>query len=298
MSFYLTDSDWQSQLISLYLWIEDMMIHKGYQCFVERFSPNRTPPCFTDIELLTAFFFARLQKQVTHRDCLTFIEKFLPEWFPNLPKYSRFVDRLNRVQPVLIPFVEHLLQPESPQGQHYMIDSCPLVMVKGSRARRAKVAPELQGNAYCAARQLHYSGLKLHVLAQRRPCRMPYPVAISVSSARQADISALRDLENDVPSGIIWADKAYDSKDLSDKLQERGCELRTPRKRYRNTFHFKSIDTPSKTVSQIRQPIESLFAWLTEQTDLQRVHRARSARGALFFVWSSLCIGLILLNSL
>ena len=44
------------------------------------------------------------------------------------------------------------------------------------------------------------------------------------------------------------------------------------------------VDTYSKAGSTIRQPIESLFNWLIEQTDIQRASKVRSTKGLLTFI--------------
>jgi len=43
-------------------------------------------------------------------------------------------------------------------------------------------------------------------------------------------------------------------------------------------------DLLSKAVSSVRQPIESLFNWLIEKTDIQRASKVRSTKGLLTFI--------------
>jgi hypothetical protein len=40
----------------------------------------------------------------------------------------------------------------------------------------------------------------------------------------------------------------------------------------------------SKAVSSVRQPIESLFNWLIEKTNIQKASKVRSTKGLLTFV--------------
>ena len=55
-------------------------------------------------------------------------------------------------------------------------------------------------------------------------------------------------------------------------------------------------DLFSAAVSRIRQPIEALFNWLIEKTDIQRVSKVRSIKGLMVYVFGRLvaaCISLI-----
>jgi len=49
----------------------------------------------------------------------------------------------------------------------------------------------------------------------------------------------------------------------------------------------------SKAVSKIRQPIESLFNWLNEKTDIQRASRVRSTKGLLVPVFGKIAAAFI-----
>lgn len=57
-----------------------------------------------------------------------------------------------------------------------------------------------------------------------------------------------------------------------------------------------TVEPFSKTVSKIRQPIESFFNWLIEKTDIQRASKVRSTKGLLVHVFGKMAaafIGLI-----
>lgn len=44
-------------------------------------------------------------------------------------------------------------------------------------------------------------------------------------------------------------------------------------------------DLFSTAVSKVRQPIESLFNWLIEKTDIQKASKVRSTQGLLVYVF-------------
>ena len=54
-------------------------------------------------------------------------------------------------------------------------------------------------------------------------------------------------------------------------------------------------DLYSRAVSAIRQPIESLFNWIIEKTDIQRVSKVRSTRGLLVHVFGRIAAAFIFL---
>jgi hypothetical protein len=55
-------------------------------------------------------------------------------------------------------------------------------------------------------------------------------------------------------------------------------------------------DLYSRAVSKIRQPIEALFSWLIEKSDIQKASKVRSTKGLTLHVYGRLAaafIGLI-----
>ena len=53
-------------------------------------------------------------------------------------------------------------------------------------------------------------------------------------------------------------------------------------------FSKAADDLWSKAVSAVRQPIESLFNWLIEKTDIQRASKVRSTKGLLVHLFGKL----------
>jgi len=54
-------------------------------------------------------------------------------------------------------------------------------------------------------------------------------------------------------------------------------------------------DLFSNSVSKVRQPIESLFNWLIEKTDIQRASKVRSTNGLLVHVFGRIAAAYIFL---
>lgn len=290
---HLNSDEWQLQLISLYVWIEEGFRQRGWRFLVERFS-QAGEPAFKDEEVLTAFIFARLSGHHTYKGGLSFLRNFLLEWFPQLPRYSAWVDRLHRLIPAILRASEELTEMlHYREGDQFLIDSCPIVMARGTRASRAKVAPELASRGYCASKSMHFYGIKLHAVLRSIPGQLPEPVAFGVSSASLHDLQALKICTGEFNHGQLFADLAYDCKSTLEDLGKNGCELRTPRKKTKGKFHFPGPDAYSRAVSRVRHPVETFFSWLQEKTQFQTAYRIRSEKGLLTFTWSSLLIGLL-----
>lgn len=51
----------------------------------------------------------------------------------------------------------------------------------------------------------------------------------------------------------------------------------------------------SKGVSAIRQPIESLFNWLNEKSNIQRAHKVRNTKGLIVHLMGKLTMAFIYL---
>ncbi|MFL6215105.1 MAG: transposase, partial [Blastocatellia bacterium] len=76
----------------------------------------------------------------------------------------------------------------------------------------------------------------------------------------------------------------------------RGVYLVTPYKRKRNEEETAVPRLFNRFVSSIRQPIESLFGWLIQRTDVQNASRVRSAQGLLVHCYGKLAVACLLLT--
>jgi hypothetical protein len=54
-------------------------------------------------------------------------------------------------------------------------------------------------------------------------------------------------------------------------------------------------DMYSRAVSSIRQPIESLFNWIIEKTDIQRASKVRSTKGLIIHIFGRISAAFIFL---
>jgi len=282
-------------MIALYYYIcECYFTELRWHC--QRFSNNHSPD-FTDEELLTIYLFSvseeeKFKVKSIHR----FAKKYLNDWFPCLPSYQTFNDRLNRLAPVFAPLVKSLLRDVDTLGVRFdisLLDSMPIITCSGKRA--GKVAPQLTDKGYCSTKKLHYYGAKLHGIAFHRKGKLPFPEFFCLTGAAEHDLNAVREILPAFKNRAVFADKAYANEDLKLSLEEiHKVQICTPVKLIKGeSEQIRQIKRAadnlfSTAVSRIRQPIESLFNWLIEKTDIQRASKVRSNNGLIVHVFGKI----------
>ncbi len=230
------------------------------------------------------YLFGHLQGLTTQRRIYDYIHHHWREWFPAMPAYQAFNRRLNELAPAFELLIEQQL---TIAGRHIeattdrLIDSLPIMLAVGTRAMNARVGGELADTGFCATKQTYYRGVKLHLIAARRSKHLPLPEHFSLSRASQHDLSALRELNPQLGCYALFADKAYSDATTKAALLKRGTYLLTPYKRRRNEPETNVPRLFNRFVSSVRQPLESLFSWLIQKTNLQNASRVRSTNGLL-----------------
>ena len=246
------------------------------------------------------YLFGHLQGLTTQRRIYDYILDHWREWFPCLPAYQSFNYRLNELTPAFELLIEQLLtsgQWQIGQSDDRLIDSVPVMLARGTRANRARVAPDLADTGFCATKQQYYRGVKLHFIAARRSKQLPLPEKIHLSQASQHDLAALREVSPALPQGCgLFADKAYFHDETAADCQKQGWFLLAAYKRHRNEPERDVPTLYNRFVSAIRQPLESLFNWLIQRTDLQNAARVRSSRGLKVHCYGKLAVACLLLT--
>ncbi len=185
----------EHELIELYLLVCDFYDNQPGLKY-QRLS-NFKPRC-TDQELLTMYLFGHLQGLQQQRRIYEYVRRHWREWFPTLPSYQAFNRRLNLLAESFEQLISKLLSAGvtrlAPSADR-LIDSLPVMLAKGTRSTKARVARELADKGFCATRQSYYYGVKLHTIALRRTKQLPLPALLSLSRASQHDLSALRELD-------------------------------------------------------------------------------------------------------
>jgi Transposase DDE domain len=287
----------ETKLIELYLLICNFYDN---QTVLKHQRLSNFKPRFTDQELLTMYLFGHLQGLTSQRRIYDYFARHWREWFPALPTYQAFNRRLHHLTAAFELLIDENLLAASKRENlscaDRLIDSLPVMLAVGTRSNRARVARHLADVGFCATKQIHYCGVKLHVLAARRMSKLPIPERIFLSRASLHDLAALRELDPHISHCGLFGDKAYADTGMKALLQERGTYLITPYKRKRNEDETVVPTSLNRFVSRIRQPIESLFGWLIQRTDLQNASRVRSTQGLLVHCYGKLAVACLLLT--
>jgi hypothetical protein len=291
-----------TKLVEIYFYVCEKF-EKDLKFSCQRFTNNDNPE-FTDQEIMTIYLFAISQeKRFQVKEIYRFANDYLNSWFPKLPSYAAFNNRLNRLSEAFKILITSLLQEYQPMDcilQESLLDSLPIITAHGKRV--GKVASELTDKGFCSTKSMYYYGLKLHALGFRREKQMPFPEQLMITPASENDLNVFRNAWSNIENRTFYGDKIYHNVDYFDRLaQSQRTVMLTPVKAIKNQSEWEKQfdkawnDLYSKAVSTVRQPIESFFNWLIEKTDFQRANKVRSAKGLLVHVFGKLAAAFIYL---
>lgn len=287
------------QLIQVYFYVCEIY-EEQLQWHSMRFTKNQSVPSFTDQELLTTYLFGLgLERRFRVKDIYDYTANHWLSWFPQLPSYTAYNARLNRLASVFPVLVEHLLA-KYEAGQCLSIsltDSMPIITCSGKRS--GKVARELCDKGYNSTKKMHFFGVKLHGIGFHRPGRLPCMEFLQLGPASEHDLQAQRQLLEQVSDRAVFSDKAFSDQSLRQIFEHASGELLTPVKYTKGQSeqdkqrHKAADDLFSKAVSRVRQPIESFFNWLIDHTDIQRAAKVRSLKGLIVHIFGRIAAALI-----
>jgi hypothetical protein len=298
----MISKDKSTKLVEIFFYVSDAFDQEvKFSC--ERFSNNNQPE-FTDQEIMTVYLFCISQEQRTKiSQIYCFADDYLRSWFPKLPSYAAFNNRINRLSEAFRLLTDSLLrsyQPADCSPQESLLDSLPVITCSGKRV--GKVATEITEKGYCSTKSMFYYGIKLHTLAFRRENQLPFPEQLLISSAAESDLNVFRNAWSNIEHRTFFGDKIYHDHDFFERLYEtQNAVMLTPVKAVKGQSEWEkqhdraANDLFSKAVSKVRQPIEGWFNWLIEKTDFQRASKVRSTKGLLVHVFGKLAAAFIYL---
>jgi len=181
-------------------------------------------------------------------------------------------------------------------GQDCVIDSVPIMLAVRGRSYQAKVATDEANCGYCASKDIFYHGVKIHILARKRYEHLPLPEILTITRASEHDLPVLQAMTGKT-AGNLFADKAYQDQITEREWAEQGVIICTPDKKRKNTevYEVGKSGLWSRFVSSMRQPIESLFNWILEKTDVQNGSKIRSGKGLFVHCYGKLAASLFIL---
>lgn len=291
------------RLIGLYSFIQECYT-KELQWYCQRFSNNRNVEHFTDIEILTCYFFALLEEQKYQiKQIHTYIGKYWLDWFPDLPSYQAFNYRLNRLEgcfPLLLGLLSEQLRPvHGFKSKDLLIDSVPIMLCKGKR--QGKIASDIADKTYSSSKGVYYYGLKLHWMGMSQAHRLPLPIWMNLTAASEHDLPSLRQVLNQLWNCRIFGDKAYLSQDVKAQLEQQNSELYCPEKnkkgesKWEKQFNEAFRRLYGRAVSSVRQPIESFFNWIIEKVNIQDASKVRAKKGLNVHVFGKASAAMMIL---
>lgn len=214
---------------------------------------------------------------------------YLMDWFPNIGSYQAFNNRLNRLGIAFQRLAEIILRDYHPDDcclNQSLLDSMPIITCSGKR--NGKVAREITDKGYCSTKGMYYYGMKLHLLGYRRIGRLPFPEQILFTPASVNDINVYKDAWSEIFGRMFFGDKIYLNHDFNEEVKSKyNSQMFTPVKAVKGMTDIikqrikAADDLFSTAVSRIRQPIEAIFSWLIEKTDIQKASKVRSLKGLL-----------------
>ena len=265
-----------------------------YHC--ERFSNNKNPD-FSDQEVLTIYLFCvheeqRFQLKQMHN----FAKDYLLSWFPKLNSYVAFTSRLNRLSSALQNLCQKIIEEFMPKEcfeELSVLDSFPIITCSGKRL--GKVATEITDKGYNSTKKFWFYGTKLHTLSFYNRGTLPYPENIVISKASENDLSLFKENWAEIKNRYFFGDKIYHNQDFFENMyRNKNSIMYTPIKGIKGKakelkqrdFAYETLF--SKAVSAIRQPVESLFNWINEKTQIQIASKVRSTKGLIVHIFGKL----------
>jgi len=103
--------------------------------------------------------------------------------------------------------------------------------------------------------------------------------------------------QSEVQSVELYGDKAYIDQHFQLELFEtKAIQLKTPIKKKKGQKQLLLFQRAANSIhSSIRQPIDALFAWINERTNIQNASKVRSVNGLFYHVSAKMLAALILL---
>nr|WP_320119458.1 transposase [uncultured Marinifilum sp.] len=297
----MISKDKDDKLIRIYFLVCEKFEELQFYC--ERFS-NNSKPEFTDQEIMTIYLYCmHYEEHIKVKQIHRFASDWLRSWFPKLVGYKAFNNRLNKLSGAFARLVEILLsdyQPEDCCLDQSLLDSMPIITCSGKRS--GKVATEITDKGFCSTKGIYYYGMKLHLLGFRRIGKLPHPEQILFTPASVNDVNVFKEAWSGIENRTFFGDKIYFINELNQNmLKHQNSQTLAPIKGVKGMpdvikQRIKAADNLFSTaVSRIRQPVEAIFNWLIEKTDIQKASKVRSTKGLMIHTFGRLAAAFIAL---
>ena len=257
---------------------------------------NNFRPKFTDKECITTYIRGIANRKFEVKACYEFIRDYYGEWFPDLPSYQAYNNRICYLADSFKALADVLLRGLRLDSEHcdFVNDSMPIVVAGSNRSGRARVADEICNKGYCASKDMWYYGVKFHTVAQCNYKTLPTPAIMTISKASEHDLPIAKEMLDDARNIRLFGDTAFADKEWQAfMMSKNNVEILTPVKRKKGQKRLSFWDgVYSTAISSVKQAIESFNNWLIGKTNIQKASKVRSSAGLIAFIFARVACAL------
>jgi hypothetical protein len=262
---------------------------------------NNFCPKFTDVECITTYIWGITNQKFEVKACYEFIKDYYEDWFPDLPSYQAYNNRIGKLADAFKLLASILLCETGRDGEHsdFVMDSMPIVLASHKRSWRGRVAKEMCSKGYCASKDMHYYGVKLHTLSQCNYKSMPTPSVMTISKASTHDLPVAKEMLSDIKDIRVFGDLAFKDKQWQESMRiENNIEILTPVKKKKGQAKLPFwAGIYSASISSVKQAVESLNNWIIVKTNIQTASKVRSESGLFAFIFARIACACFYFNS-
>ena len=145
----------------------------------------------------------------------------VPHYIPRMLTKGQFSVRLNRLQPLILPFFRFLAEQFKSLNtdQIYALDTFPVAVCDNYRIKRCRIYRHKAYRGKISSKKRFFYGLKVHLMVTQHG----QPVEFFFTPGSHADVAHLQDFDFDLPPGsTVYADKAYNHYFIEDCLAQDG----------------------------------------------------------------------------
>lgn len=223
-------------------------------------------PAFSDVEVIALTLTAEYLSIDSENALFNKIRADYAEAFPHLHSRPQF----NRRKRALFSIIERLRQrlaaPFLANEDVFMADSKPLPICEYARSAQSTVCQErdyaLPDYGYCASKQEHFYGYKLHSIHTLEGV-VAYP---DLAPARIHDSQFLADIQGTLCNSLLITDKGYVSHDWQQRFRaQNNVVLYTPKRKNQGCpVHFVAL------FDRLRRQVERTYSQLKDQFLIER----------------------------
>ena len=224
-------------------------------------------PSFSDVEVVALTLTAEYLSIDSENLLFKKIHADYAKAFPSLHSRPQFNRRKRALFPLIEQLRRKLLAPFLAGEDIFLTDSKPLPVCEYARSAQTSICREVHyaqpSYGYCASKQEHYYGYKLHSLHTPEGV-IAHP---DLSPAHQHDIGFLNDLKDKLFNSTLICDRGYLSQDWYERFKtQNNTLLYCPKRKnqYSTTPRFIGL------FDRARRQVERTYAQLKDQFLIER----------------------------